>query len=132
MGLMREFVLASRSGLLISVVLVPISFSGCSASESTYGPSSVGAIRLTEPGGFPPRHLAAASAVFAELEHDGEEPSEFFAVVSEGPGVLEFKLWHSSAFLPENRGLNGNPGGECRTFSYDTATSKVVSKELWQ
>lgn len=104
----------------------------CSAPEPAYGPSSVGAIRLTELGGVSPEVSAAVPVVVAGLTRDGEVPSEFYAVVREARGQLEFALWHFSAFLPENRDLIGNPGGKCRTFYYDSTTSRVVRKELWQ
>ena len=105
---------------------------GCGGSEQRFDPAGIGAVRVTETDAFPPEHEAAASAVVAELARDGETPSEFFAVVTETGKQLEFALWHSSAFLPENRGQVGNPGGRCRTYNYEIGSATVVKKSLWQ
>lgn len=101
-------------------------------TEPEHRPASIGAVPLTESSAFPEEYVAAVSAVVAELERDGEVPAEFHAVVSETAEHLEFALWHVSAFLPENRGVAGNPGGRCRTFLFEHLSGRIVKKGLWQ
>ena len=110
----------------ICLVTVVAALTGCSSTPEK-APS------LADPGAFPNEFRLGAQSVAASVQLHGENPSEFRAVV-EGPqnGILTFHLWHQSAFTPENRGANGNPGGKCRDVKFDLATNKVFSTVLWQ
>ena len=87
---------------------------------------------LASPGAFLQEQRDAAVAVAAELRSSGEEPSEFFATVTDSTETLVFHLWHDSAFAPENANVVGNPGGRCRDAHYDKATRAVTKVLYWQ
>ncbi len=76
--------------------------------------------------------------IISELQKDNENPSEFYATVfveqkfGTVGEVLDFSLWHQSAFLKENWNVQGNPGGKCRDFYYDTNQKKITDKLFWQ
>jgi hypothetical protein len=60
-------------------------------------------------------------------------PADYFARVEPQDGhELVFHLWHKTAFLPENRGGAGNPGGKCLDVVYDTKKHKIVQDWAWQ
>lgn len=81
-----------------------------------------------------PRYQDAASAVAAVLVGEKEEPKEFRVRVEEKHGgkVLVFRLWHDSAFTPENERFIGNPGGRCRDIEYDVESRKASQSLYWQ
>jgi hypothetical protein len=95
-------------------------------------PANVDAVPLTSPSGYPAEHRAAAGAVIASIRKGGEDPGAFFAQVDAEGGLLIFHLWHESAFLPENQGVPGNPGGLCRDVHVDPASMEVVATLWWQ
>jgi hypothetical protein len=97
-------------------------------------PEAIGAVQLTNRSAFPEWQREALDQVSHSLISSGENPSEFYAVVQERASehVLEFALWHSTAFLPENQNVLGNPGGRCRSVEVDLVTRKVVRTLMWQ
>ena len=101
----------------------------CAASEPMIPPHLKGK-QLGTPTAFPEKYreavVAAAGAVKA--------PHEFYVEIEEKPAEhsVVLHLWHATAFLPENRGMMGNPGGQCRDIVYDTRARKVVKVLFWQ
>jgi hypothetical protein len=79
-------------------------------------------------------HRTAATSVAQYLSQKGENPKEFFANVesSSDGNVLVFHLWHQSAFEPQYRGADGNPGGKNRDVWFDVTAGKVVKMLYWQ
>ena len=43
-----------------------------------------------------------------------------------------FALWHRTAFLPQNRNVLGNPGGQCRNAICELESGKVERFLYWQ
>ena len=86
--------------------------------------------RLTQTASFPSPYRDAARAVARHVA----SPSDYFAQVEpqKGGNELVFHLWHKTAFLPQNRGAAGNPGGKCLDVGYDTKKRKVVHDWAWQ
>jgi len=86
--------------------------------------------RLTKTVAFPSAYRDAARAVARHIA----SPSDYFAQVEpqNDGGELVFHLWHKTAFLPQNRGGVGNPGGKCLDVVYDTKKHKVVHDWAWQ
>jgi hypothetical protein len=86
---------------------------------------------------FPANQRNAARAVAASLEANGENPSEFHAMVTENRETIVFDLWHQSAFTrmaeaAKNHGyLVGNPG-RCRNVYYDREKKQVTKTLGWQ
>lgn len=83
---------------------------------------------------FPEPYRAAVAAVAASLKEEREDPAEFscdLEVPADGQELV-FHLWHRSAFLPENVGALGNPGGKCRDVWYDRRQQKVIKTLFWQ
>lgn len=62
------------------------------------------------------------------------DPGEFYVELEErDSGTLYvLHLWHQSAFLPENIGMNGNPGGKCRDVWYSVKERKIIKTLFWQ
>ena len=100
---------------------------------------------LSEPHLFGRGHLEALAAVTGEVVRGGGMPDEYYAQVEppdedivstlklrERRSYLVFHLWHVSAFSPENRGVDGNPGGRCMSMLYDKRQKKVVEKWGWK
>jgi hypothetical protein len=81
---------------------------------------------------FPARHREAVRNVGAYLAKQGEAADHFYATVEQQEKLVVFHLWHESAFLPENRGAAGNPGGKCRDVWYDPENRSVVKVLWWQ
>ena len=86
--------------------------------------------RLTQTAAFPPPYRDAARAVARHVT----SPSDYFVRVEPQKNGREpvFHLWHKTAFLPQNRGSVGNPGGKCLDVVHDTKKHKVVHDWAWQ
>lgn len=104
----------------------------CAAVRATPAPDAAAMVPLASPDSFPSGQREAAVSVAAELRSAGEEPSEFFATVTETTNALVFHLWHRSAFAPENANVVGNPGGKCRDAHYDKAKRTITKILYWQ
>lgn len=92
---------------------------------------TVGALPLASVDAFPNDQRGLIRAASAELMRTGQQPAEFFGRVEKIPDGAKIDLWHQSAFLPENRGLEGNPGGRCFTMYFDS-DGRVAKKLKWQ
>ena len=145
---------ATRTLRLAGLVLLGVVGAGCPASKpqpeerSPTPPASTGKGQDDEPArpnngrppglldvqALPPQHRQGARAVAAALAAGGEDPQEFSCEAEEENGgrVLVFHLWHASAFLPENRGVLGNPGGKCRDVWYDVRRGRITETLYWQ
>ncbi len=121
-----------KQGFLLLTLPLFACSGGAPAGRGSSTPESAGAVSLVAPESFSPEHRAPAKVVAAELRSGGEDPSEFFASVTERPDVLIFHLWHQSAFAPENANVVGNPGGKCRDAYYDKASGTVSKTLFWQ
>ena len=117
--------------ILLALSLFALS-GGASAGRDSQTPESVGAIPLLAVESFSPTNRPAAVAVAAELRRTGEEPSEFFASVTDNREFLVFHLWHESAFASDNANVVGNPGGKCRDAYYQKASGTVSKTLFWQ
>lgn len=86
--------------------------------------------RLTESGAFAPQYREAVVAAARAVK----TPELFFVDIEERESgrIYVLHLWHESAFLPENRGMNGNPGGQCRDVHFDTTTKTILKIAFWQ
>jgi hypothetical protein len=102
------------------------------ASNRCLTPESVGATPLPTLAGANAREQQALVAARAELRRVLEDPAQFFANVQATDDVVLIELWHRSAFLPENCGVTGNPGGKCRTLGYDPKKGRITSTKFWQ
>jgi len=89
---------------------------------------------LTDSTALMPEHRAAAAAVATYLTQKGENPKEFFANVERMPNGKElvFRLWHRTAFEPQNRNVVGNPGGKNRDVYFDIESGSVSRMLFWQ
>jgi len=103
-------------------------FATCTSEKTVEIPAHLQGKQL-KPSAFAAKYHEGILAVAAAVEN----PEEFFVEIEEVRGpVYVFHLWHQSAFLPQNRGLMGNPGGKCRDVRFDPATRKIVSILFWQ
>ena len=117
---------------IVCMLLIPLAACSTSVQPPAWSADELGAIRITDRASFPDAQRLAVDKIIAALAQSGEVPSEFYAVVQTRAAdqVAVFHLWHSSAFLPENRGVVGNPGGKCRDIEYDLV-GQQVSRTLW-
>ncbi len=123
---MRKSIVASALGLLIGL--------GCAKPNPGPPLAERKPSPLLDVEALPAAYREGARAVAASLTGEGEKPEEFYCEVEdkEEGRIQVFHLWHESAFLPENRGMAGNPGGKCRDVWYDTRQRKVVETLGWQ
>ena len=75
----------------------------------------------------------AARLIAASFEGTETPPQSFYAtVLIDASGTLAFELWHESAFEPAHCNATGNPGGLCRTISYNPETQTLSEPRFWQ
>ncbi len=104
-------------------------FAACTSEKTVEIPAHLQGKQLNVHSAFPAKYKEGLLAVAAAVEN----PEEFMVEIEEERGpVYVFHLWHQSAFLPQNRGLMGNPGGKCRDVRFDPATRKIVAILFWQ
>jgi hypothetical protein len=78
---------------------------------------------LGTPLAFPAKYREAVSAAAASVA----DPGDYYVEVEEASGpIYVLHLWHQSAFLQENLGKMGNPGGKCRDIRFDPLQKRVV------
>ena len=94
-------------------------------------PEAVGATSMASVEAFPLEDRDLIRAAAAELLRTGDKPAEFYATVTRSADGAKVNLWHRSAFLPESRGREGNPGGRCFTMNFDS-DMRVTKKAKWQ
>lgn len=80
-----------------------------------------------------PEHARCLDAVAAALGSP-ERAGEFCVAttVRRQDGRVAFGLWHRSAFLPENEGITGNPGGQSRDALCDPDAGTFDRFLFWQ
>ena len=94
-------------------------------------PEAVGALPMASVDAFPIEQRDLIRAASAELLRTGQQPAEFYGTVGKVKDGAKVDLWHQTAFLPENRGMEGNPGGQCFTMYFDR-DGRVAKKLKWQ
>jgi len=99
--------------------------------RSVLAPDAVDALPLVSVDAFPKDQQDILRAVAAELLRTGQQPTEFYVTVRKSSEGAKVDLWHQTAFLPENRELEGNPGGRCFTMYLDR-DGRVSKKLKWQ
>jgi hypothetical protein len=94
-------------------------------------PQAVGALPITSVDAFPIEQRELVRAASAEILRTGQRPAEFYGKVRTGQDGATVDLWHQTAFLPEYRGVVGNPGGRSFTVYFDR-DGRVTKRLNWQ
>lgn len=99
----------------------------CNDGNTTYCPTpeSVGVKLLAD---FT-EDANVVALITTHLIEQGELPSEFYIEMNPIEDGYYAALWHSSAFLQENCGHVGNPGGKSR--SYIIKDGNIIEELGW-
>lgn len=79
-----------------------------------------------------PEHAACLDAIAAALAPSGLGDFLVGTGVEQREDELVFPLWHRTAFLPENAGMTGNPGGQSRNALCDASSGRFDRFLFWQ
>ena len=98
--------------------------------------------QLSSTSTFPADEQIMWKAAQAWITSKGENADEYYAKIDTAKsttGEKQLLMYHKTAFKvltdAQKHGIttmNGNPGGQCKTLFYDTATKKVTKEWWWQ